>query len=318
MNLKNLNDQTLIEKTESLVRQERELLTAVLHHLREVDRRRLYPQFGYKSLFDFSVKRLGYPEDQAYRRISAMKLLRELPEIEEKINQGEISLTHIGLAQSLFKQEKKVQQKEMSSSEKLAVFEQIANKPVREAERITFALSSAPALAKPDRVHSISEDLVEMKFTASNEVVRKIECLKGWLAHSHPNLSLGELFEILCDLGLEEWNPAKTAARRKLRVIARPRVKVHLCGQKLPKSKTSHLEYPKTEAQIKREVFLKANSRCENCGSSHALEIDHTYPQAKGGDSTAENLRLLCRSCNQRAAIHQFGLSKMDSFLNAD
>jgi hypothetical protein len=219
VNLKTVNDKALVEKVENLARQERELLTTVLHHLREIDRRRLFSSLGYKSLFDFTVRRLGYPEDQAYRRIAAMKLIKEIPEIEAKINAGEISLTHIGLAQSLFRQEKKIHQKEMSYDQKLSVLDQISNKPVREAERITLSLSSAPELAKPDRVNPISESRVEMKFTASIEINEKVAQLKGFLAHKHPNLSLGELFEKLCDLGLTEWHPAKTAPPRKLCVI---------------------------------------------------------------------------------------------------
>lgn len=293
MNLKTINDATLIEKTEGLVRQERELLTSVLHHLREIDRRRLFSALGYKSLFDFTVRRLGYPEDQAYRRISAMRLLKEIPEIEDKISAGEISLTHIGLAQTLFRQEKKIQHQEMSHVQKLSVLEQIANKPVREAERITLSLSSAPETAKPDRVSSISADRIELKFTASLELQKKVEQLKGWLAHQHPELSLGELFEKLCDLGLSEWNPSKTAAPRKRRVM-----------------------HTTSQAQIRRGVFAKAHNQCENCGSSYALEVDHIHPAALGGRTVSENLRLLCRSCNQRAAVDAFGLGKMDQFLN--
>ncbi len=314
MNLKTLNDKALIAKTETLVRQERELLTSVLHHLREIDSRRLFSSLKYKSLFDFAVKHLGYPEDQAYRRIAAMKLLRELPEIEEKINQGEISLTHIGLAQSLFKQEKKFQHKDLSHEEKLSVFEQIANKPVREAERITLSLSSAPVTTKPDRVNLISENQIELKFTASKETQQKIDCLKGWLAHTHPNLSLGELFEKLCDLGLSEWDPSKTAAPRKRRVNNAKPAQGKL-GSKVEPVKQDLIQ-AKSEAQTRREVFLKAGSKCENCGSSYALEIDHIRPQALGGLNTSENLRLLCRSCNQRAAIHHFGLKKMEAFFN--
>ncbi len=86
------------------------------------------------------------------------------------------------------------------------------------AKRITLSLSSAPEIAKRDRVNAISENRVEMKFTASLEILQKVERLKEWLAHKHPDLSLGELFEKLCDLGLSEWNPTKTAAPRKRRV----------------------------------------------------------------------------------------------------
>ncbi len=295
MNLKTLNDAILIEQTEGLVRKERELLIEVLYHLREIDRRRLFSSLGFKSLFDFAVRHLGYPEDQAYRRISAMKLLREVPEIEGKINQGKISLTHIGLAQTLFRQEKKNQLKEMSPEQKLSVLEQIANKPVREAERIVFSLSSAPEVARPDRMSAISETQIELKFTASAEIRQKIEKLKGILAHTKPNLSLGELFEILCDFGLNEWAPSKTAAPRKRRV-----------GR----------AQPQFQAQIRREVFKRADNQCENCKSQYALEIDHIHAQALGGSSKIENLRVLCRSCNQRAAIDTYGMSKMDKHLN--
>ena len=110
----------------------RDVSLNVLHHLREIDRRRLY------------------------------------------IESGEISLTHIGLAQSLFKQEMKVQNKEMSRDQKLAVFEQIANKSVREAERLTLSMSTSPVTAKPDRINSISESHIELKFTASNSLQKKV------------------------------------------------------------------------------------------------------------------------------------------------
>ncbi|NUM88778.1 MAG: HNH endonuclease, partial [Bdellovibrionales bacterium] len=52
-------------------------------------------------------------------------------------------------------------------------------------------------------------------------------------------------------------------------------------------------------------------NKCENCHSVYALEIDHRIPRALGGTNDAPNLRLLCRSCNQRAAIQVFGLRKM-------
>ncbi|MDI9804079.1 hypothetical protein, partial [Citrobacter koseri] len=71
MNLKNMSDQTLLEKTRQLVQTERELLTEILHHLREIERRRLFSQLGFKSLYDDATKKLGYADDQAARRISA-------------------------------------------------------------------------------------------------------------------------------------------------------------------------------------------------------------------------------------------------------
>ena len=69
----------------------------------------------------------------------------------------------------------------MSREQKLFVLEQIASKTVREAESITFSLSSAPEMLRPDRVHTISEGKIEIKLTATRELRDKIERLKGWL-----------------------------------------------------------------------------------------------------------------------------------------
>lgn len=128
-----------------------------------------------------------------------------------------------------------------------------------------------------------------------------IETLKGFLAHQHPGMTTGELFEKLCELGLREWDPSKTAAPRKRRV------KISEAGNR--SVRTSSI------AGIRRSVFQNARNKCENCGSTYALEIDHIRPKALGGNSEEGNLRVLCRHCNQRAAIEAFGVRKMEKYL---
>lgn len=91
-------------------------------------------------------------EEQAYRRIAAMRTLKDIPELEHKISSGEITLSHIGLAHSLFRQEKKIQKVEMTSVQKITVINAISNKSVRDAKKITHAISSRPVLLKPDRM----------------------------------------------------------------------------------------------------------------------------------------------------------------------
>ncbi|HEY8278906.1 MAG TPA: HNH endonuclease signature motif containing protein, partial [Bdellovibrionota bacterium] len=66
---------------------------------------------------------------------------------------------------------------------------------------------------------------------------------------------------------------------------------------------------------LHRQIWERDQSRCTNCGSTYALEVDHILPKAKGGSDDATNLRLLCRSCNQRAAIREFGQAKMQNYL---
>jgi hypothetical protein len=274
MDLRNLTDESLDLNTFHNVKKELEYTTIVLHHLKEVDRRRLYAKLKFHSLFDYATRRLGYSSDQADRRIAAMRLMRELPEIEAKISSGALTLTNIGMARTLFKKEK------FSKSDKLQFFEKIEHKSVREAARLIATVS--PQSLRRDQVRPVAEDKDEYKFLASPELRAKLKKLEGILAHSHPGISLGDLVEKLADLGLEKWD--KTAAPRDSR------------------------------RQSLRKVIFRRDKKCSNCGSAHALELDHRYPKAMGGAETPENLRLLCRNCNQRAAIEIYGLNKMERY----
>ena len=62
---------------------------------------------------------------------------------------------------------------------------------------------------------------------------------------------------------------------------------------------------------VKRIVWHRDDGKCTLCSSHYALEFDHIKPFSKGGGETPENLRLICRTCNQRAAIRKVGLEKM-------
>src|SRR4051794_25270337 len=93
LEIRNLTSPELLKQTEALVRQEREIGIAILHRLREISRRRLHCQAGFSSLFTYCVQQLKYPEASAYRIIQAMKVVEDFPEIETKIQEGELSIS---------------------------------------------------------------------------------------------------------------------------------------------------------------------------------------------------------------------------------
>jgi len=100
---KNLSDKTILQNTKNLVMQEKKLSAKIIDHLQIIEQRKLYCDLKYKSLFDYAVKELAYSEDQAYRRISAMRLSRKVPAAKEKIDSGEMSLTNANLLSGFFK-----------------------------------------------------------------------------------------------------------------------------------------------------------------------------------------------------------------------
>ena len=198
MNLKYLSDEELHQSTKDSVQKEREILTAVLYHLKEVDRRRLYSTYHYKSLYEYTEKELKYPGDQAYRRIAAMKLLIELPELETKITNGTLSLTHLSEAKRLFKK------KPCSREEKLELFEALSDTSTREAQKILVKIE--PEMVLQDQAKPITKNKMEFKFSGTYELEDKLKELTGRYAHSYPGISLGELIELLADKALTEFN----------------------------------------------------------------------------------------------------------------
>ena len=56
MNLKHLTDKALLADIKKLAAEERSISVKVLHHLREIERRRLFSDLGYGSLYDYVIK----------------------------------------------------------------------------------------------------------------------------------------------------------------------------------------------------------------------------------------------------------------------
>ncbi len=52
--------------------------------------------------------------------------------------------------------------------------------------------------------------------------------------------------------------------------------------------------------EIKKAILLRDKGVCTFCGSPDRIEFDHIHPVSKGGESTIENVQLLCRPCNRK------------------
>ena len=100
LDIRNLSSSELLKQTEALVREEREIGIAILHRLQEISRRRLHCQAGCSSLFTYCVQFLRYPEATAFRLTQAMKAVDAFPEIEARIESGDLSVATVSQVQS--------------------------------------------------------------------------------------------------------------------------------------------------------------------------------------------------------------------------
>ncbi|MCB9025061.1 MAG: HNH endonuclease [Bdellovibrionaceae bacterium] len=208
INLKHLKDHELLTQTLKLVQKERQLLTQVLHHLKEVERRRLFSDLGYQSLFEYAVKELKYSEGQAGRRIQAMRLLKELPEIEKKIESGALSLTNISQAQAYFREVKKSATTKMESNkilkatDKVKILENLENKSTREGQKILLQMLPEIALPK-EKERILSDHHTEIRFVINQELKNRLTELRSLLGAKGATMNMAELIEYMTKTSIE-------------------------------------------------------------------------------------------------------------------
>jgi len=107
LSLSRISDRELLTRVTTLARRERETTLSILLHLNEVYRRRLYLSLGYRSLFDYCVRHLGYSRSAAGRRFQTARCLREFPEVYGMLEKGDVSLSTITLVASILNKENK-------------------------------------------------------------------------------------------------------------------------------------------------------------------------------------------------------------------
>lgn len=308
MTLKTLTDQSLHDQLKNLIQQERKLLIQVLEHLAEAERRRLYSDFKRSSLFEYAVNELGYSEDQACRRIQAMRLIKDVPEVSEKLSSGSLTLTNAAKVQGVFRKAKQSDQvKTISKTHKLDIIKTIENKSTREAERELLQLQPADCLPS-DRQRAISPTHSELKVVVDQRTIARLEEVRSLLGPKGVGLTHDELLQIMADAAIEKLSEKRFGKRRVMKASAAKLVaKKELAGAQkdltaAPRVKQNRQQRHIT-AVVKHAVWQRDQGQCSKCKSQRNLQYDHVKPIGLGGTSQVENLRLLCFSCNQRAAM---------------
>ena len=128
-----------------------------------------------------------------------------------------------------------------------------------------------------DRVKPVSPNQSEVKFIASEEMLKDLEKLRGLLAHQIPDASLAELFHYALKLALKKMDPAE----KKEKSPSTPAVQADT-------TQTSSRRIP---AALKTKIWKRDHGRCtyvdpqsgRKCNSSFRLEIDHRTPSRSVG-----------------------------------
>ena len=186
-----------------------------------------------------------------------------------------------------------------------------------------FAPDRVRPTARPaprDDIEPLTADLRRLHVTVSRRLLAKLEAARDGLSHALPGASTEQVLEAALDALL-----AKQAARKGL--VMRPRAPAEAAsaapglGVRPEESASANRGRAHIPAKVKREVWTRDGGRCQwpiasggVCGATRCLELDHVVPLARGGPTSAANLRVLCRAHNQLHARQVFGDAWMDRF----
>ncbi len=215
INIRKLSSTELLLHTKRLALDERRIGIEVLHHLREIERRRIYADIGYASLFDYVVKELEFTESSAYHRISAMRAMRDLPELEEALQTGKLSVSTVSQVQSFLRAEAVHKKKTFSKEDKASLFRSMEGKSTREVQKELVDRSPVSALPK-QREKQMTEEWTELRVCLKQETLQKLKRLQDLVGRrfKEPS-SYAELIDLLAELGLKKFDPLMKMAPEK-------------------------------------------------------------------------------------------------------
>ncbi len=326
-----LKDSQLLEKFSVLVRQEREIVSEVIVHLSEIDRRKLYAGEGYSSLFSYCVEKYHYSESEAFLRIQASRLSQSFPEVLKLLREGRLTLTTLKMISPYLTQEnknvvfEKIQQKSKRDIEQVLadlfpqeeeILDSIRNLPlpkeVQSAQNLTRSgTSTLSKIRAKGVVKPITSQRVKIELSASESLAKKIQRAKELLKHKYPEGKLEDILNEALELFLEKKDPERKILKQEKKEILRtePAPAKEGGSQNATQNKTRYIPQ-----EMKLQVWKRDEGQCRyessagrRCEERAGLELDHIEPFALGGNSTPENLRLLCRVHNQWRAEKTFG-----------
>jgi 5-methylcytosine-specific restriction endonuclease McrA len=174
------------------------------------------------------------------------------------------------------------------------VLDWACGRPTRELEALVA--KEIPGRAVKDRIRWIDEGSVELRFAADRRCAEMLERAREISRHTLPDGRYGDIIMSALDayLTIHDWDLARPSSGKR---ESDPH------GRHVP-------------ASVKRAVWQRDQGRCSyvssrgrRCGSRAWIEFDHIQPLAEGGRSDIEdNIRLLCRTHNQRLARERFGI----------
>jgi hypothetical protein len=306
-----LSDSELLFKTEHAAKTEKYATLELLRYLVQVDERRAYATRECSTLYAYVLTVLGYSEKESNERVNAVRLMRNIPDAENKIANGQLSMTTAARVQQFLNVEKKVGN-EFSGAEAAVLVEICSGQSKRKLEKTLLGQSSNEAIIiQKECIKEVSVEYTELKFLIPDSTFQKLAEIKNLIG----NESLKDIFDLALDSLLEHTKKKKGITARKVTAPGKPELKIDSNQNSETKPtavKTAYTPSRFIPIDVKRTISIRSGNQCEfidpktqkRCSSQYKLELDHyPIPFARGGTNEVSNLRHACRQHNLRHAM---------------
>jgi hypothetical protein len=321
-----MTDQTVFvldRRLQALVASERQTVISFLLELTEFARGELHLELGYPSLYNYCHRHLGLSRASAFRRAEVAGLMIRCPVVSKVVQEGTVTLRSLVALREVINEANcaEVLARARGLTEEQAELLALDYRPRRapagevvrpltsyEQELVSAGTGqrSYPASLR-ESAQPVTRDLRRLAVTVSADFMAELGEVRSALSHKIPDGDFEKVVREGFRLLLDRHRKAKGLTEKPLATRRPTRSKRHV------------------PAAVKREVFARDKGACtwpmadgSTCGSKVRLEFDHIVEVAAGGEATPDNIRLLCRSHNQRKAEQVCGAEFMAQFKRSD
>jgi len=347
--LRHLSDGILLRDLATHAANDRRTTALLVAHIVEVRRRKLYRPAGYPSMYLYLVNALRMSGDVAYKRNQAAKAARQFPAILPAIEDGRLHLTGVVLLEPHLKRDNAECLLAAAVNKTTREIKQLIAERFPRADLPTVVRPIGPQIINAPAI-ALTGQHFESTATAALELDSNPVARSG-LATETPApqalaVPLRATHAQVAPLAPQRYgvqftmDEATHELLREVQALLGPAVapsdiaKVFALALETLKAKLEKQKFGRTERPgkrrgskdaryvpdaIKREVWARDGGRCtfvgtggKRCDARETLEYDHVKAVARGGETSAANVRLLCKAHNQFEAERVFGSRFMD------
>jgi hypothetical protein len=217
----------IVEKLKQLVASERKITAEIIEHIQEIDRKKIYAQMGFPTLFSFLTDYIGYSAASAQRRIEAARLLNVVPEVKKDIQSGSLNLSQVALvAQSIRQKQKEMPEVQIKAQDKKDLLDSIKNQNFENSQKI-ISQTLDLEIKSFDRKTVQKDDSVRMEVTFTKEQMEAFNKVKNLISHINPSATVAEVFDYLAKDFLKRKDPMQSGAKNgaKPKIVSEAEVK---------------------------------------------------------------------------------------------